>query len=134
MLMMSLKFNLPVHIIVLELQGLKESCWKAVCFPDISRFLCEKAWRNSQHCICRSAEIFYSSLARPTQTLISVSGLDAEVIGLLIACKLTSNVHDLRADPCLGLGVLVGAAACEWGVRNCPLRPPLYSRLFQKKY
>jgi hypothetical protein len=42
--------------------------------------------------------------------------LDVFVIGLLIACKLTSNVHDLRADPCLGLGVLVGAAACEWGV------------------
>jgi hypothetical protein len=42
--------------------------------------------------------------------------LDVFVIGLLIACALTSNVHDLQARPCAGLVTLVFAAACQWGV------------------
>lgn len=42
--------------------------------------------------------------------------LDVFVVGLLIACALTQNVHELQAHPAAGLCTLVCAAACQWGV------------------
>jgi hypothetical protein len=50
------------------------------------------------------------------KTLRDFAFLDVFVIGLLVACALTSNVHDLQARPAPGLVTLLCAAACQSGV------------------
>jgi hypothetical protein len=50
------------------------------------------------------------------KTLRDFAFLDVFVVGLLIACALTSNVHELQARPAAGLLTLVCAAAAQWGV------------------